>query len=155
MKRVVFNEPGMGEFIAEGAKCPFQPGVDNTIGVVDDSHPEGSPARIRGGAIYTWYTGASVWMHVAARDEAWLTRDMLALGFDYPFNQLGVGRIYGFVEAVNAPALQFDLKLGFRIHATLPGMFASGEGIVVVMEKHECRWLGMKPRRWKGPDDGR
>lgn len=150
MIRLAFNNPAVGHYVAENAKCAFHPETDTTIGVVNDSYPSESPAHIRGGVIFTNYTGASIWMHVAGRDENWVTRDMLAVTFHYPFVQLGVGRLYGIVEATNGPALRFDLKVGFEIAAVLPGMFASGAGLVVTMEREKCRWLRLKPRAWKG-----
>ena len=149
MIRLAFNDDAIGRYVAETAKCAFHPGLDTTIGVVDDSHGPESPAYVRGGVIFTGYTGASIWIHVAGRDEKWITRDMLAVTFHYPFRQLGVGRLFGIVEATNQPALDFDLKLGFQIAAVLPGMFASGAGLVVMMERSECRWLRLAPRAWK------
>ena len=152
MRRVVFGDPAVAEYVAWMAQCAYHK-TDVCSGVVDDSLPPAS--RVRGGVIFTSYTGASLWMHVAGRDERWITKDMLWVAFHYPFVQLGCGRVFGVVEAANSPALEFDLKLGFRITATLPGMFASGPGLVVSMARDECRWLTLKPRSVKeGAGDG-
>jgi hypothetical protein len=150
MKTVVLNDVQVGEFVAAAAKCEYNPGVHTTIGVVDDSQPIGSPARVHGGVIFCSYTGASIWIHVGARNEKWITPDMLWCTFHYPFEQLGCSRLYGLVESVNEPALNFDLKLGFEVQAVLPGMFVSGAGVVLCMERHKCRWLKIKPRKLKG-----
>jgi RimJ/RimL family protein N-acetyltransferase len=144
MKRIVFNEPAVTQYVVEAAKATLDAG-DVSIGVVDDDRL-GHAGWVRGGVVYTQYTGASIMLHVAGRDEAWMTRDMLRVGFHYPFVQLGVKRLYGLLESANEPALNFDLRLGFRVAAVLPDMFASGAGLVVTMEREECRWLSMRPR---------
>jgi hypothetical protein len=143
-KRVATNDPEVGPFVAARAKCPYNPETDHTLGVVDDSKGLG---RVRGGVIYTGYTGTAIWMHVAGRDEMWITKEMLWAAFHYPFVHLGCGHVYGMVEADNSPALEFDLKLGFHVIASLPGMFASGPGLVVCMPRAECRWLRLRPAR--------
>ena len=48
-----------------------------------------------GGVIFSNYTGESIAMHSAAWDQHWINRDMLFVIFDYPFNQLGVKRMFG------------------------------------------------------------
>jgi hypothetical protein len=150
MKTVVLNDVQVGEFVADRAKCEYVPGAHTTIGVVDDSQPIGSPSRVHGGVIFCSYTGASIWIHVGARNEKWIIPDMLWCTFHYPFVQLGCSRLYGVVESDNEQALNFDLKLGFKVQAVLPGLFVSGAGVVVCMERDECRWLRIKPRNLKG-----
>lgn len=150
MKTVVLNDPNIGEFVAARAKCEYNPALHTSIGVIDDSKNLDDPARIHGGVTFCNYTGSSIWIHVAARNEQWITPDMLWVTFHYPFVQLGCAYLYGLVESANEPALRFDLKLGFEVQAVLPGLFASGPGVVVCMERANCRWLKLKPRRLKG-----
>ena len=143
-RRIQTNHDAIGRFVAQHAKCAYNPDQDCTIGVVDDRHTGDS--WVRGGVIYTNYTGSAVWMHVAGRDETWITRDMLWAAFHYPFVQLGCQRIYGIVEEANHPAMQFDLKLGFSVLTPLPYLFASGPGLVVFMDRDRCRWLKVRPK---------
>jgi len=150
MKTVVLNDHSVGEFVASRAKCEYNPAAHTTIGVVDTSKAPDDPARIHGGVVFYAYTGPAIWIHVAARDEKWLTPDMLWCTFHYPFVQLGCSRLYGLLESTNEPALNFDLKIGFEVQATLPGLFASGPGLVICMEREKCRWLKLKPRRLQG-----
>jgi hypothetical protein len=145
MRRVVANAYDVGVFVSRMARCHFDERVDRTLGVVDDSFEPSNPAWVRGGVIYTNYSDAAIWMHVAGRGEAWITKEMLWKAFHYPFVQLGCVRIYGLVEAANDPALRFDLRLGFSVVASLPEMFASGPGLVVSMRRDECRWLRLAP----------
>lgn len=144
MRRLCTNHESIGRFVSALAKCDYNPATDSTIGIVDDS--KSGDSWVRGGVIYTGYTGSAVWMHVAGRDESWITRDMLWAAFHYPFVQLGCRRVYGIVEEANQHALDFDLKLGFSVHVALPFMFASGAGIVVFMDRDTCRWLKLRPR---------
>jgi L-amino acid N-acyltransferase YncA len=139
MREIAFNNSDVGVYIASNAKCTFNPAVDNTIGVLDEGF-------VRGGVLFTNYTGASVWVHMAGDGTAWASRDFLWAVFHYPFVQLGVRRLYGIVESANEPAMKIDLKLGFKIAAILPDVFASGAGVVVYMEQTDCKWLKVKPR---------
>jgi RimJ/RimL family protein N-acetyltransferase len=157
MRRLVFDSPLVGRFVAERAKCGYNPDLDTTIGVVEDSEAlDGSDGsgdsmnRVAGGVIFTNHTGASCWLHVAGRHERWITHDMLAATFHYPFVQLGYRRIFGLVEKANEHALSFDLRLGFRVEAVLPEMFVSGPGVVVTMARDDCRWLRLRLRTVRG-----
>lgn len=158
MNRIVFNDPRVGQYIAERAKCVFNEAVDNTIGVVDDSVDPESPAYVRGGVLFTNYTQTAIWLHMAGCGGRWASPTFLWVVFDYGFNQLGCTRLYGVVEQANTHALGLDMELGFEIEAILPDMFASGAAVVVSMTREQCRWLNIKPRtlmegrygRWKG-----
>lgn len=147
MKTVVMNDRSVGEFVAARAKCEYNPAVHTTIGVVDDSKAPEDPARIHGGVVFYAYTGPAIWIHVAARNERWMTPDFLWSTFHYPFVQLGCSRLYGLLESANEHTLNFDMKIGFEVQAVLPGLFASGPGLVICMERDKCRWLKLKPRR--------
>lgn len=154
MREVMFNHPGVGPYVAERAGCAFNADSDNTIGVVDYSAPPGQ--FIQGGVIFTSYTGSSCFLHVAGRNEKWITHDMLWATFDYPFVQLGCGIIYGIVREDDTHTLKFDLRIGFRELYRSPGMFPSGAGVLLGMERAECRWLKMRPRTISaGGQDGR
>ena len=151
MRRLEFNRPWIGKFVSERAKCSYNPDTDTSLGVVEESELWGDPVeRVAGGVIFTNHTGASCWLHVAGRHERWITHDMLAATFHYPFVQLGYRRIFGLVEQANEHALNFDLRLGFRVEAILPDMFVSGPGVVVTMARDECRWLRLRLRTVRG-----
>lgn len=144
--RIVTHSPLIGKWVQERANCPYNPEVDIACGVVNDSYPPTSPMFIRGGVVFTQFSGSAIWIHVAGRNETWITRDFLWFTFDYPFRQLGCGHLYGIVEVANEHTLNFDLKLGFRVVATLEGLYPSGNGVVIAMRRDECRFLNLKPR---------
>lgn len=146
-KRIVTNDPALGRLIATGSGATFDTENDTSLALVNDSHPTESPAWFRGGVLYTAFTGASISLHVYGRNANWMTHDFLWAAFDYPFNQLGCGRVFSLIESANEPALRFALKLGYSIGATLPRMFASGAGVIVCMERDDCPWLKLRPRQ--------
>lgn len=98
------------------------------------------------GVIYEGFTGSNVWMHVAAEPGAkWMTREYLRYCFYYPFNEMGVQRVTGYVEASNALARRFDEHLGFRQEAVLKGAATDGGDVILyVMWKDECRYVDPK-----------
>lgn len=154
-RRIVFDSLNVGVFIAARAKCIFNPATDHTIGVVDDSKQFHESGYVLGGVLFTNYTQASIWLHMAGSDSNWATPTFLWVVFDYAFNQLGCRRIYGIVEKENELALKINMKLGFEIAACLPDVFASGDGIVVYMTPAQCKWLNVKPRTLMEGSDGR
>jgi RimJ/RimL family protein N-acetyltransferase len=102
--------------------------------------------ELTGGMLYNNYTGSSINIHIAGFDPRWGDRDLVWVGFDYPFNQLGCTKVFGQVPASNKQALEFDLKLGFKIETVIRDVFPDGDLYVVSMSKDDCRWLNLKPR---------
>lgn len=95
------------------------------------------------GVVYEGFNGKNVWMHVAAEPGAkWMTREYLRYCFHYPFNEMGVQRVTGYVEASNELARRFDEHLGFRQEAVLKGAATDGGDVILyVMWKDECRYV--------------
>ena len=101
--------------------------------------------RLVAGVAYTDYNGANLCMHVVAvPGKRWLTREFLWTCFDYPFNQCKVKRVTGLVGEGNLQARRFDEHLGFELETTLRGAHPTGDLIVYVMWKRNCRFLGEK-----------
>ena len=99
--------------------------------------------RLIAGVLYDDFNGSNVWMHVAAEPgKRWLTREYLQACFAYPFNQLGVRRITGWVEASNTDARRFDEHLGFKQEAVLTGAARDGGDVIIYrMFKEECKYV--------------
>jgi RimJ/RimL family protein N-acetyltransferase len=99
--------------------------------------------KMKVGVIYEGFTSHNVWMHVAAVPGArWATREFLRAAFAYPFVQLGVQKVRGYVEARNAAARRFDERLGFRPEAVLEGAAEDGGDVILyVMDRSECRYV--------------
>jgi RimJ/RimL family protein N-acetyltransferase len=94
------------------------------------------------GVLYEGFNHHNVWMHVAAEGKHWLNRDFLRYCFYYPFVELGVSRVSGYVEASNLAARRFDEHLGFRQEAVLQGAASDGGDVILyVMRRDDCRYL--------------
>lgn len=95
------------------------------------------------GVLYEGYNGHNVWMHVAAEpSKQWLNRQYLHYCFHYPFNEMGVKRLTGYVEASNEQARRFDEHLGFKQEAVLRGAASDGGDVILyVMRREDCRYL--------------
>lgn len=98
--------------------------------------------KVIAAVIYEGWNGSNVWMHVAAEPGGkWLTKEFLNYVFHYPFHEVGVQRISGWVEADNAQARRFDEHLGFRQEAVLKGAGNKGADVIVyVMKREDCRY---------------
>lgn len=95
------------------------------------------------GVIYEGFNGVNVWMHVAAVPGArWMTRAYLRYCFQYPFDEMKVKRISGYVNASNQAARRFDEHLGFRREAVLAGAAPDGGDVLIyVMRRGDCRYV--------------
>jgi hypothetical protein len=144
---IAFNKYAFGYKIAKAAGVQYNPACD----VVISREKNG---ELLGGVIFTGYTGASVHIHVGAFDPKWINPDMLWVTFHYPFIQLGCKVLFGQIPETNSKALEFDLKLGFKIVTRVDDVFPDGGLILVAMRREECRWLKLKPRRLKEPSYG-
>ena len=133
------NDHYHGDRIAKASGVVFNPAGDVVI-----SHSR--QGELTGGMLYNNFTGASINIHIAGFDPRWGDRDLVWVGFDYPFNQLGCRKVFGQVPASNEQALEFDLKLGFKIETVIRDVFPDGDLVVVSMSKDDCRWLKLKPR---------
>lgn len=139
----MFNDRDHGIAIAELSGARFKPGFDIAIARVRRD-------KLIGGVIFTDYTGESIHMHTASWDEHWVNRDLLFVTFDYPFNQLGVKRIFARAKESNYEALRFIRHCGFRDVARIEGVYKHNIAqIVMCVERSECRFFGIKPRRIK------
>lgn len=94
------------------------------------------------GVVYNDFNGPNICMHVQSDgSRRWLTRGYLRVLFDYPFNQAGAHRITGFVGEGNHDARRFDEHLGFRLETRLRGAHPTGDLLVYVMRREDCRWV--------------
>ena len=97
------------------------------------------------GVVYENFTGPNIFAHIAGvPGRRWMTREFLYAIFRYPFVQLGVNRITAPVEASNTDALKLNRNFGFTNEAILRGAMLSGDLILMVMWKQNCRFIGEK-----------
>ena len=145
MDHIILNDPDYGHEIARATNTFYDPKCSANIVRTRDG-------EVLAGAIYTQFTGPSVIMHQAVFEEHGLNRDLLFVAFDYPFNQLAVKRIFGFVKETDEKVLAFNRHLGFREVARIEGMYEHDITCIVMrMDREECRFLSIKPRNIQVP----
>lgn len=95
------------------------------------------------GALYEGYNGHNVWVHLAgAPGRKWMNRQFLWYGFHYPFNEMGVKRLSGYVNAGNTDARRLNEHLGYEEEARLKGAAPDGGDVILyVMWRENCRFL--------------
>ena len=95
------------------------------------------------GVMFDDYNGSNMWMHVAAiPGRRWMTRDFLYATFAYPFLQLNIRRLSGWVEADNIDARKFDEHIGFKQEAVLKQAGRNGVDVIIYsMFKDDCRFI--------------
>lgn len=95
------------------------------------------------GALYEGFNGQNVWVHLCgAPGRRWMTREFLRYGFHYPFNEMGVKRLSGYVNASNTDARRLNEHFGYQEEARLVGAAPDGDDVILyVMWRENCRFL--------------
>ena len=137
---IEFNNIEHGHAIARAIPRMYNPGVDPVISNVSES------GDLLGGVIYDGYTGPCIFIHQAGFDKHWMSRDMLWVAFDYPFNQIGCAKLCGTIPSTNTELLDINLRLGFYVEGSIKGAYPGGDMLILSMERDQCRWLKLKPR---------
>jgi RimJ/RimL family protein N-acetyltransferase len=111
------------------------------IGLVDEK-------EILAVVIYNDFYETGCAIHIAAiPGRKWLTKEFLFAAFDYPFNQLKLKRLTGYVASRNLEAQRLDEHLGFKREGYLRDMLPDDNVILYGMLRSECRWLRSKENR--------
>lgn len=143
LDHIVLNDRACGEAIAALAGTDYNPRTCVSMCRIRDG------VRL-GGVMFSNYTGESIGVHSASWDQHWINRDMLFVTFDYPFNQLGVKRIFGQVPEDNLHARKFNENIGFHYVARVEGVFPGNVACMVMrMDRADCRFLNIRPRHIK------
>lgn len=138
---IEFNNIAHGYAIADAIPRVLNPHADKIISRTSDED-----GRLLGGVIYEGMTSNCVFMHQAGFEKKWMTPDLLWVFFDYPFNQLGLGKVCGTIPSSKPELLEFNLRLGFSVECVVKDAYKDGDLIVMSMRKAECRWLRIKPK---------
>jgi len=136
---IEFNNIEHGQKIAAHIPRTYNPFSDIVISRVEDG-------ELLGGVIFDGFTGPCIFMHQAGFSKHWISRDLLWVSFDYPFNQLNCKKICGTIPSSNQRLLAMNTKLGFKVEAVIKDAYPDGDMLVLSMNKDECRWLDLKPR---------
>jgi len=99
-----------------------------------------SDGRVVGAFAWTGYTGDTVQMHYVGAHRHWMTREFLRRAFTYPFDQLGVKVILGFLPPERTHAVGVAIKLGFKKLCVVPGVDLH----MIAMTRADCRWIEVR-----------
>lgn len=134
---IISNPARVWDYVSKTIPVPATSGMKG-IGLEKDG-------RLVAGVLYEGFNGRNVWMHVAAEPGGrWMTREFLRYAFHYPFNEMGVERVSGYVEASNEQARRFDEHLGFVEEARLEGAASDGGDVILYrMWKKDCRYVSL------------
>lgn len=104
-----------------------------------------SKMQVVGAVYYTNFRRTSIEMGWAG-ERGWLTKGTLADMFGYPFNQLGVQRVWGLVHRHNKDSRRLAERMGCRFVGTADGEYGPGQdAIIYSMTRGACRWIDPKP----------
>ena len=134
MKSIITGQDErVADFVAKGIGCS---GYSNysTIGLEKDG-------KLIAGVVYNEFNGQNITASIYGIGKTWLNREFLWFMFEYPFNQLKVGRITVIIESSNAESIAFVEKLGFIQEATLLKAGKYGDLYIYRMFRGECKWL--------------
>jgi RimJ/RimL family protein N-acetyltransferase len=137
---VIFNKPEFTRAVCDRAHAIVNIEFDISICSVANG-------KLLGGVVYSNYTGhgGSVLCHMAGWSPRWMTRDLLWVGFDYPFNALQVRKIFACIPSDNRDAIAINKRWGFRDECILRDVYPGADMIVLSMQREDCRFLGLKP----------
>ena len=95
--------------------------------------------RFIAAVVYDNFTGTSIVASIVIGGA--MNKRFLHDIFDYPFNQLRVNQILGYVNSSNTKAIRLNEKLGFVSVAVIPGVYRDGDMIIYSMSRSDCRLL--------------
>ena len=126
----------VGRFVCHRTGGTYEPGCSAAIGMRNDA------GELVAGVLFDHYNGRSIAMHVAGDGGHWMTRQFLRASFRYPFRQLKVNKVIGFVDSANRAARKLDEHLGFIIEARLKDAGPQADLLLMSMTADQCRYLG-------------
>lgn len=101
--------------------------------------------RLRGVVMYERFTRRSIFLHIVGFEPGWFNRKFLWLCFHYPFEQLGVDKLFGLVSSNRKHELDFFRKIGFTVETSIKDVYSDGaDQMVLRLEKKDCKWLKLK-----------
>lgn len=133
--RIISNPARVYDFVSQFMPMAMVSGMKG-IGLEKDG-------ELIAGALYEGFNGQNVWAHLAGKPgKRWMNRQFLWYGFHYPFNEMGVKRISGYVNASNTEARRLNEHFGYQEEARLKGAAPDGGDVILyVMWRENCRFL--------------
>lgn len=100
--------------------------------------------EIVGGIMYEHYFDSSIQVHMSAKPDVrvWGSKEFIFAGFHYPFEQLKVKKLIGYVSEANTRMCRLVEHLGFICEHTIEYGFRGQPLRIYTMTKEQCRFLG-------------
>ncbi len=135
-RRIVVNENDrVGKWVAAHAGFTYSPTNSQCFGYERDG-------EIVAGVIFDNYRVHSIGVHIAGEGRYWMTREGIHACCDYPFRQLGVHKIIGYIDEANVKSRNIAERLGFTLEARITGAAKSGGDLLIfTMTQEQCKWL--------------
>lgn len=132
---VVSDEPGAFKFVTKFFKLYWSAGQRGIVLKRD--------GEIIAAALYVENNGTNCFIHLAAEPgRRWLTREYLYWCLHYPFVQVGLKRMTGWIEATNKDCIRFAEHIGFTRETTLKGAGQNGVDVhLYVLRPENCRYV--------------
>lgn len=146
---IVIDNALHAQLIAAKAGVELNPQTDRCVARVKDG-------KLLGGVVYSDFTerGGSISMHMAGFQPGWADRTMVWAAFFYPFVQLDCQKVFGRVREDNRAALDYNIRLGFKVEFLLQHVYKDCGMFLLSMYRDECRWLERVPAEFREADDG-
>jgi len=139
VKKVLTNCDNLfGPWIANQLGFPWFQGRGSTIGLMDLKIGPVAAAMFEG------YNGASIMVHLASKNKAWLNREFLWYVCHYPFEELKVHKVIAPIESDNFDSIRWTEHFGFTLEATLEAAAPKGDLLIYTMRKDQCKWLQLE-----------
>lgn len=85
----------------------------------------------------------SVQLSMAATSPAWARRTTIRALLNYPFKQLGVGRVTTLTRASNERAIRLNVGLGFAREGIIREGYGNDDMVVMgLLRKDAAKWIG-------------
>jgi len=89
-------------------------------------------------AYNNYYKHRSVQMHFAGVGR-WCIKEFLRIGIAYPFKQLKVAKILGFIDSTNIKSISFVNKIGAKLEASIKDVGKYGDILIYSINKQQCK----------------
>lgn len=135
---IVYDKKRCGEFAYERIASMRHTGFWNDY----EAFGWEQNGELQAAVIFNLYSGADIAMHIAAvPGRTWLRREFLYAAFAYPFVQLNVRRISGYVPAKSVDVIEFDEHLGFKREGLMREALPDDDIVCLGMLRKECRFI--------------
>lgn len=98
--------------------------------------------RLVGVVVFDTHSPTTCFMHIAAGERRWLSKEFIVAVMAYPFLQVGYPRISCMVSETNALSLRLTRLFGWKEEGRMRQAGIDGEDVLIFgMLRNECRFL--------------